>query len=212
MQKDKELKKEIYSEVKKNWKNNFNDNWDYVLFGDESKINTTFKGHLNNYAKKWLPKKLYFDFIFRYFFKGNIEGLKSMYQKLEANYSKELLVKILTYRLIGHKKYKLPLSTPKYWEDLKFAETLIVERDKIINPDFLDFILYIHDLTPIGLPFKLYFTPLGILIDFIIKQYEYNQDGVMIKVNEGDVVIDAGGCWGDTALFFRPEGLNRKQA
>jgi FkbM family methyltransferase len=43
------------------------------------------------------------------------------------------------------------------------------------------------------------------MIDFIIKQYEYNKNGKVIKAEEGDTVIDAGGCWGDTALFFSNE-------
>jgi FkbM family methyltransferase len=35
---------------------------------------------------------------------------------------------------------------------------------------------------------------------FLLEQYRYAQAG--IEVESGDVVVDAGGCWGDTALYF----------
>jgi FkbM family methyltransferase len=34
------------------------------------------------------------------------------------------------------------------------------------------------------------------------KQYEYDNISPAIKAREGDIVIDAGGCFGDTALYF----------
>jgi FkbM family methyltransferase len=41
---------------------------------------------------------------------------------------------------------------------------------------------------------------LNILNTFLLEQYRCPRSG--IGVREGDVVIDAGGCWGDTALYF----------
>lgn len=46
-------------------------------------------------------------------------------------------------------------------------------------------------------------------VTFIQKQYEYFTDiNDSIKTEKGDVVIDAGGCWGDTALYFAHEAGN----
>jgi FkbM family methyltransferase len=37
---------------------------------------------------------------------------------------------------------------------------------------------------------------------FALGQYSYVHDDVCVRVEEGDVVLDVGGCWGDTALRF----------
>lgn len=199
------LKEKVLSEATLNWGNNYKDNWDTFLFGEEYGIKRSLKGKIDKMAKVYLPGKIYQSLVFDFRFKNHIAGLTQMYEKLEANYSKELLVKILTFRVLGHKKYKLPLSDKKYWDDLKLAESLIIDKESVIDPKFQDFLLYIHDLKRIGIDLKLYLTSLGVLIDFIIKQYVYGQEGVEIKVVENDVVIDAGACWGDTALFFAHE-------
>ena len=61
------------------------------------------------------------------------------------------------------------------------------------------------DLARIGFPLKLYYTALGLHTIFDLRQYEYQHRSPIIKAAEGDIVIDAGGCWGDTALYFANE-------
>lgn len=46
---------------------------------------------------------------------------------------------------------------------------------------------------------------MGISATFLDKQYEYNKISPAIKAKRGDVVIDGGGCLGDTALYFAHE-------
>ena len=48
----------------------------------------------------------------------------------------------------------------------------------------------------------MYYSALGINTDFIIKQYEFHREGLHIEAEAGDVALDAGGCFGDTALYF----------
>ncbi len=36
---------------------------------------------------------------------------------------------------------------------------------------------------------------------FILEQYKYQKNQVL-SVEDGDIVIDAGACWGDTTLYF----------
>ncbi len=56
---------------------------------------------------------------------------------------------------------------------------------------------------PIGYDIKLYFSDLGIVIDFILEQYTYKLGGKnIVQPEKGDVILDVGGCWGDTALYF----------
>jgi FkbM family methyltransferase len=44
---------------------------------------------------------------------------------------------------------------------------------------------------------------LNALNTFLLEQYRFTAEGVpVVQVEPGDVVIDGGGCWGDTALYF----------
>jgi FkbM family methyltransferase len=49
---------------------------------------------------------------------------------------------------------------------------------------------------------QFYFMPTGAYEPFVLEQYRCRSDGVDIAVETGDYVIDAGTCWGDTALYF----------
>lgn len=200
----KEFKKLLFTEVKKNINNNYEDNWDYELFGPEPRKQPLEK-RINNFLSKIIPAGVFIPFLLKLRFNKHIDGFVNLYNSLDNSESKLLFLQVLTYRQIGHKKYKLPLSNKTYWENLQLAERLIVNKNENINPKFLGFILYKHNLKEIGYPILLYFTPLGILIDFIIKQYEYNVENKLIKAEKDDVVLDCGGCWGDTALFFSNE-------
>ena len=55
----------------------------------------------------------------------------------------------------------------------------------------------------IGYDIELYLSGLGIAIDFIFEQYAYKTvENNIVAVEKGDVVLDLGACWGDTALYF----------
>jgi hypothetical protein len=58
------------------------------------------------------------------------------------------------------------------------------------------------DLNKIGYPIRFYYAPEGIVIDFIEQQYRCQTTDFAIECETGDHAIDAGGCWGDTALYF----------
>ena len=128
-----------------------------------------------------------------------LEGFSSLYELLEDEYSKSMLVKVIAYRIMGYRKVKLPLNTSSYWSKREFARSLIKSRDTI-RIVFHNWALDHYQLNKIGYPIELY--SYGILVPFIIKQYEYDKRAPKIKAKAGDYVIDAGGCWGDTALYF----------
>lgn len=134
----------------------------------------------------------------------HIQELNEVYGNLADQKSKDLLVLVFAYRMLGHRKVRLPLSTPKYWEDLRKVESL-KQGDAFIDPKFQHFVLHKFNLRKIGFDITFYYSARGIMQDFIARQYEYSSGKRLIKVKEGDVVIDGGGCWGDTALYFAHE-------
>jgi FkbM family methyltransferase len=137
-------------------------------------------------------------------------ALASLYSRFDDDVSRKLLVQLLAYRTLGHRKVRLPLNSPEFWRTLD-------ELDAEANPSAslslnnLDWRLAEFDLRPRGYPLRLLGVSAGIHAQVLLEQYRCDvDDGTVVDVNEGDVVIDGGGCWGETALFFAskvgPEG------
>jgi FkbM family methyltransferase len=129
------------------------------------------------------------------------DGLSYLYENVDS-VSKELIVKIIAYRTLGFSKVKLPFNNQQYWKSLELVKSLKEGNDKY-DPHFMHFILEKFDLSPIGFNIKLFFSEVGIAIDFIAEQYSYKYGNkTLIQANRGETVLDIGGCWGDTALYF----------
>ena len=138
------------------------------------------------------------------------DRLEYIWHRLDDN-SKPLLVDIIAYRLMGYKKIKLPLNNSFYWDSLEKVKSLTIENDTV-DPHFLHFMLERFNLRPIGYDLELYFFGGGVAIDFIIEQYAHKLNGkYILQAEKGDVVLDIGACWGDTALYFADKvGANGK--
>lgn len=192
----------VFSEISNNVSNHYSDNWDSYRFGKEPKRKISFKQKIISL----LNSKNYYNLqtLNTIINSSEVTKFEYLYNQLEREEDRELLIKVLAYRLLGYLKVKLPLNTPEYWTTLKNLEKLRIGNENI-KPGFLDVTLYKLNLEKISFPIQLYFSELGIMVDYIIKQYEYNKNGKVIKAEKGDVVLDAGGCWGDTALFFANE-------
>jgi FkbM family methyltransferase len=124
----------------------------------------------------------------------NVDGLGHAYSLLQDEKSRDLFVKILAYRVLGNQHVRLPLNNAEYWKLRRSLDKYVEKRDTVESPvlgalclcNFNQMRLHVH--------------PLAILHTFLLEQYRCARAGVGVK--PGDVVIDAGGCWGDTALYF----------
>ena len=129
------------------------------------------------------------------------DRLEYIWSRLDS-ISKDLLADVIAFRLMGYKKVKLPLNYSTYWNSLEKVKSL-KKGDDTIDPHFLHLILERFDLRPIGYNLELYFFAAGVAIDFIIEQYACKLNGeYILQAEKGDVVLDIGACWGDTALYF----------
>ena len=124
-----------------------------------------------------------------------IDGLPQTYEAFEDHKSRELFVKLLAYRILGPRRVKLPINSPAYWQKVEQAKQYLVEEKVVEGVPILGSLdLYgIDDLRLVGHRM----TPVN---TFLLEQYRCDRAGVRVK--EGDIVVDAGGCWGDTALYF----------
>ncbi|MDP9171847.1 MAG: FkbM family methyltransferase [Acidobacteriota bacterium] len=122
-------------------------------------------------------------------------GLSGLYDLLEDEASKELLIRILAFRVLGDRHVRLPLNTPHYWALRRSVAKYIEDRGTIKGDSFLR---DLHRFNIRGV--RLNAHPLNILNTFLLEQYRCARASVGVK--PGDIVIDCGGCWGDTALEF----------
>jgi len=191
------------------------DNWDCDRFGVSkrnlrSRTVSAIKSSLLKRRVAIIPKNIEEQFEEVDIIRDVIDGLSWLYDLLDDECSKKTLVKIIAYRILGHENVKLPVNTPDYWEKRNTVNRLI-KSNQTINVKFMNWLLNYFDLSEIGIPIKLYLRPSNIIRLFLIEQYKYQRTKTSINAGPGDYVIDAGGCWGDTALYFAHEvGENGK--
>src|SRR5205085_859180 len=191
----------VEASIKRNLQNDFGkENFDEERFGPytpparrTSALKRFIKGLINHGLEYQLQM---FDRMFGRFNKE----FERVYMALNPP-DQQLFVDLVTYRVLGYQKVKLPLNNASYREAVKKAEALRIEGVSY-DPHFLHYVLKKFDLNAIGFDVKLFLSAAGVASDFIIEQYKYNKPGKTIEVSPGDVVLDVGGCWGDTALYF----------
>ncbi len=189
--------------------NFYTDNFDIRRYGAETKHTFHIRRSASNLATRLLScvglartRQLSMhverglNFVRPYL--GNLEWL---YEHLADDESHELLVQLISYRALGYTCVKLPLNVPKHWESIESIEKMAASCETI-DPGFMGFQLAKMDLRRIGYPIELFFIPFAVVPQFIDQQYRCVTRNGTIEAEAGDVVIDAGGCWGDTALYF----------
>ncbi len=139
-----------------------------------------------------------------------IKDLSLIYHSLCDSYSKSIFLNIIAFKILGFRKVKLPLNSQSYWDKRNYISKM-EQSDNFIAANFRGLNLFLFDLTPLNFSIKMYSMVGGILVIFGLQQYSYNIDNTTIEAKNGDYVIDAGGCWGDTALYFSEKvGVNGK--
>lgn len=135
------------------------------------------------------------------------DELRWLFNLLDDEYSKTIFVKVIVYRLLGKNRVRLPLNNQNYWKQRKDMMNMQVKNAVPIKVDFMNmnWELSLFDLSKSSFDIKIYATAIAVQTQFYLKHYEYNKDGVEIKAEKNDFVIDAGSCWGDTTLYFAHE-------
>jgi FkbM family methyltransferase len=126
-------------------------------------------------------------------------GLNNLYAQLNDENSKRTLVELVAYRILGRHRVKLSLNNKSFWRKKKEVCNLLSGTQTI---PFINWKLHHFDLNAIGYNIELFNTQLGVLGIFILEQYKYDKCSKALQAEKDDFVIDAGGCWGDSALYF----------
>lgn len=191
----------------KNWYGE--DNWDYLFRGPY--YDAYEKGGI---VRRFFRKKFFKDINLRRKInrKAIIKSLKldedyfsryeQAFERLANEDSKVTLIKVLAFHIAGYRRVKLPLNNGEFWENAKIVENI---KFKALDGYEGSKVPKEYDLRELSLDCSI-ISKDNMLMQLIInKQYEYNVNGVEIKAEQGDVVVDAGGFWGDTAVYFAHE-------
>ena len=131
----------------------------------------------------------------------NLAEIEWLHSHLADEESQEILCKVLAYRALGYRKIKLPLNTPRYWRELQSMIDSVSHAESF-DLGFMGFRAYKMDLHSYGYSMELFFNPVGAYIQFVLEPYKCQTSSETIEVKDGDVVLDCGGCYGDTAMYF----------
>jgi FkbM family methyltransferase len=131
---------------------------------------------------------------------ANIDKLESFYHQLRDDDSKQLLIELFKFRILGAQHVKLPLNNEMHWVVRASIDRDFLQGRRTIRTGM--WCLNRYKLQGLNGPLDIHAHPLGILNTFLLEQYSYKKGHRIIQVKLGDVVIDGGSCWGETALYF----------
>lgn len=198
--------KKLITKVLKSLSNDYSDNHDTFRFGvDDENYNKKFKEKLKfRYIyPRFIPKnrtihfvEQTFDFLSEY---G--EKLEKLYNILEDEASRLLLIDIVAYRLLGKRKVKLNTNTPEFWKRCN-ESYLYADKKDFIDLNFLDWRLYKTDFSKYNIPLVMYALPQLMVYYGFLGHYTYKSEERNVEVENDDIVFDCGGCYGDTAVLF----------
>ncbi|HBF34678.1 TPA: hypothetical protein DDW35_08940 [Candidatus Sumerlaeota bacterium] len=129
-----------------------------------------------------------------------MEDYQKAFDILTDECSKDWMVELLAYRVLGGKRVKLSANTEEFWEARRKADQLKVQEN-VCDCGRLG-MGHVFDLTPVGIPIRVWSHPIYISVMVQGNLYRLKRGKIFCGVEPGDVVLDAGACWGETALMF----------
>jgi FkbM family methyltransferase len=131
----------------------------------------------------------------------HLPAFEESYALLADDESRALFVDLLKFRILGARHVRLRRNNDAFWDHYNNADRrYAVERG---SRRAWRWKLNRYRLPSSGGAIELHAHLLNILDTFLLEQYACRRaPWPNIDVREGDVVVDGGACWGDTALYF----------
>jgi FkbM family methyltransferase len=133
------------------------------------------------------------------FFFENFQALFRARDRLSDTPSRELLDRLILYRLLGHHHVKVVDDVERHWrlrEEARSMQTGSSAESGRFGA------LHTYDVPFEQEMIRFAGWHLNVAASFLLRQYYFERDGVSIRPAPGDYLIDAGACFGDTALAF----------
>lgn len=130
----------------------------------------------------------------------HLDDLATFYQALDDAESRQILIELLKFRILGRDHVRIPV-VDGYWKArASVRRKFLRRRHTLVAPSGEPLDLY--QVPGHSEAVQLHAHPLDLLNVFLLEQYAYRKGQGGLGARPGDIVIDGGGCWGDTALYF----------
>ncbi|WP_372790851.1 FkbM family methyltransferase [Paraconexibacter sp.] len=128
---------------------------------------------------------------------AGLPGLERTYALLQDQASRDLLVELFLFRVLGSQHVRSPVAFTDYARARAGLE--VVERDVAVVPDPHTPRLSRYRVTgPGGAAITICSAEPELASVYALGQYHHPE----VHAEPGDVVLDGGAGWGDTALYF----------
>jgi FkbM family methyltransferase len=133
-----------------------------------------------------------------------LDRCTTLWRRLGDEPSRELFLRFLAYRALGPAHVRLQFEALDYRRAvIELSAKAIAEAGVLGVPDLpLEWQFHLYDLSVAGYPVRLLGQQLPLASTFVLSQYAYRDLDVGAFPRAGDVALDVGGCWGDTALWL----------
>jgi FkbM family methyltransferase len=129
-----------------------------------------------------------------------------LWDRIGDEASRALLLRFLAYRALGPAHVRLQLDPVEYRRSVIGMTAKIVRGVGLAGMPGMPFewAHHLYDFTPTGTPLVLSGPPLPLASTIVFSQYAYRDEAAApaARPREGDVALDVGGCWGETALWM----------
>jgi FkbM family methyltransferase len=125
---------------------------------------------------------------------------QSVFQELADDLSRKWFMDLICWRVLGSKHVKLAIDNPRYWNQYESIDRKYLTQKNTARGSIWQ--LNRYEIPGENGPLTLDVHPLNVLNTFLLEQYAYQKTTPPIRAQPGDTVIEAGGCYGDTALYF----------
>jgi FkbM family methyltransferase len=133
-----------------------------------------------------------------------LERCGTIWEAMGDEHSRELLLRLLAYRALGPAHVRLQLDPREYRATVIGLSANAMHQAGAVQMGAmpLEWQLHHYDLTRIGLPIQVIGPPLPLASTVAFSQYAYRDASTGARPQPGDIALDVGGCWGDTALWL----------
>lgn len=128
----------------------------------------------------------------------------ALWRNIGDERSRALLLRFLAYRALGPAHVRLQLESEPYHRSIGLMTAKMLRRSGVLFAPGapFDWQVHLYDLEEAGIPVRVMGCPLPLASTYLFSQYAYRDEAPGARPAAGDVVIDGGGCWGETALWF----------
>jgi len=181
-------------------------NYDWLRYGASRRraIIDTALGMLNRFGFHYHDRKAHAKNVEQHLkeLAPHLKGLSWLHDRLADESSRQSLVDVIAYRILGARHIKIKCVHERFWQAVSVVLGAPARQKRTQAVPMLDGWLDDYDLTEQGYPVHMRAHRLNVVNTFLLEQYRFRAGELQIGVKADDVVVDGGGCWGDTALYF----------